>query len=105
MMMFANEQDIYRPKARKIESVKVGDQIKMNRSTGYVSETVNYVVVAVYPYHVRAMCYKTGYDGKQVAETRCFNLGQLVNLGVEKGGGERFRIPASYGSGSDYSEV
>ena len=82
-MKFANEYDIYVPKARKIENAKVGDKIKarisiQNYHEMTKTETKEYTITNVYPYHVRAVdadgCYK------------CFCLGELVKIGVEDSG-------------------
>ena len=100
-MNMTDEQDIYNQMARRIKAVRVGDEIKIRKA----QETLKFVVVAVYPFHVRAMCNRMNAYGNLITETKCFNLGQLVNLGVEKSGGERFNVPASYGCGSDYQEV
>ena len=92
-MRFESEQDIYSPKPRYIKNVKVGDVIKTFKDGvefSNVREILNYVVVAVYPFHVRAKCNRMGNGGFLITETRCFNLGQLVRLGLEPSGGERF---------------
>lgn len=78
-MMFANEFDIYVPKDRKVQNVKVGDKFKAG-SISYHNGTedkkvLDYTVVAVYPYHVRTVT--------EDEKIRCFTIGELVRLKLE----------------------
>ena len=78
-MMFANEFDIYVPKDRTVQNVKVGDKFKAGSIT-YSANTeenkvADYTIVAVYPYHVR-----TATEDKKI---RCFTIGELVRLKLE----------------------
>lgn len=82
MMKFKNEKDIYMPKDRKVEYVKVGDifeSIIRGVEFSNIREKKKYRVYQVYPYHVMTIAE----DG----EIRSFCLGELVKLGLEPCGG------------------
>lgn len=77
-MQFKSEKDIYIPKDRRVEYVKVGDTFTaLPRGVEFsnVRDKKSYRVFGVYPYHVTAIAE----DG----EIRSFCLGELVKLGLE----------------------
>lgn len=76
-------------KARHIQKVKLGQELKV-LDTGIeewgekaIRRVTKWVVTEIYPFFVRAR--RRNYKGQ--IETRCFSLGELVQMGYEPTGG------------------
>lgn len=81
-MKFNIKSDIYTPKDRTVDYVKLGDIFEsLPKGTEFsgLTKKKKYRVFGVYPYHVSAI----GEDG----EIRSFCIGELVKLGLEPSGG------------------